>query len=68
MLVSEIRDIANWCRGQRLDVARARIVENGLLVRVISLDGIQFGGTADHVPGRINLDVIDGIVVDSSVG
>ena len=63
-----VRSVSRSVVGRRLNEAKARIAEAGLIHRVVSQDGIQFGGTADLVPYRINLEVIDDIVRDAHVG
>lgn len=62
------RDVANWCLRMSRAQAEELIKQAGYQSRVVSDDGIQYAGAADFRPNRINLTLIDGIVVEVSVG
>lgn len=64
----QVNEMCNRVLNMRLEDAKRLISGAGMMYRIISLDGIAFGGTDEHVPYRINLEVIDGVVRDSRVG
>ena len=46
-----------------------RIIQGeGLTCRLVSEDGIQYAGTADRRPDRVNIETIDGVVTGAEVG
>lgn len=63
-----VRDLLHRVVGMRMDDAKRLVESNGLMVRVTTIDGIQLDGSAQYIPYRINLDVIDDVVRESRVG
>jgi hypothetical protein len=48
--------------------AELHVRTNGFIFRVVSEDGINFGGAAEHHPLRINVETIDGRISHAYVG
>jgi hypothetical protein len=48
--------------------ATAQIEEAGLTFRVVSRDGVGLPATKDYSPRRINLEIVDGLVVGALIG
>jgi hypothetical protein len=63
-----IQDTCLRVRRMRLSDAIDLIVKRGLVYRIVSQDGLQFAGTSDTVPFRINLEVIDDTIVEARAG
>ena len=68
MKVQMVKDLTRRVINMRVSEARCLIEDSGAMCRVTSEDGIQFEGSAQHIPYRINLDVIDGIVREAKIG
>lgn len=66
-IVERAREVAQRIRGMTLGGAAQLIVSENLSFRVISMDGIQVDGQDDLRPCRINIETIDGVVVDARV-
>ncbi len=54
--------------GKRREDAERAIATAGFITRVVMEDGFQYYVTSDDLPNRINLVLIDGYVVEASVG
>lgn len=54
--------------GMKIDDAKEAIRVNGLVHRITSVDGMYYYGSDDVNHLRINLEVVDGRVVDARVG
>lgn len=54
--------------GMKIDDAKEAIRVNGLVHRVVSVDGMYYYGNDDVNPLRINLEVVDGRVIDARAG
>lgn len=65
---NETATVAQMVVGLRLSDAQAFIAERGMQSRVVSQDGMSFYFTTDYHTRRINLEVIDDVVVGTRVG
>jgi hypothetical protein len=65
---TDVRTVATTVVGKMKNEASAIIVAAGCIMRVVSEDGLQFVGTADHMMNRINVELIDGRVIGAYVG
>jgi hypothetical protein len=65
---TKMRALANNVLNIHIAVAKRLIENSGAVCRIISDDGMQFGCSAEYVSHRINVEVIDNIVVYSYVG
>ena len=63
-----VRELQQRVLNMRVEAAKHLIESSGLMCRITSSDGIQFEGSANPIPYRINLDVIDGVVRESRIG
>lgn len=54
--------------GKRLAEVQGISAQEGFITRVVMEDGFQYYVTSDDIPNRINLVLIDGVVVETSVG
>lgn len=67
-LIEQSKRLATMCIGYETESAQRLAATNGRFARVVSEDGILYYGDDFYQPNRINLTVIDGKVVDSTVG
>ena len=67
-VAQETRQIASRLIGMTAPLATRTAEMSGRKIRVISEDGVPYVGTSDWRPERINLTLIDGKVVEVSVG
>lgn len=63
-----VKELLQRVVGMRSEQAKYLVESNGIMCRVTSIDGIQFEGSAQYVPYRINLDIIDGTVREARIG
>ena len=54
--------------GMTEDDARTTISDAGFIPRVTGRDGEPLPGTLDYRLDRININIVDGVVVDANVG
>ena len=54
--------------GKKRDDAERLAAKAGFLTRIVMEDGFQYYITSDNLPNRVNLVLIDGSVVEVSVG
>lgn len=64
----DVRNIATSVVGKMKNEAITIITSAGCIMRVVSEDGLQFIGTADHIMNRINVELVDGKVIGVYVG
>lgn len=60
--------IAERLVGQDVNTAIGMVAASGGTVRVVSNDGIPAVVTKDYQPTRLNLTVVDGVVVRATTG
>jgi hypothetical protein len=58
-------DVRRSYLGLILEVAREKAAQEDRTVRVVVQDGVRLGATDDLDPGRLDLTVCDGVVVDA---
>ena len=63
-----IRAFARTLHGLEEREAGAAAIERGCIWRVVMVDGVGLAGHLDRRPNRINAIVVDGVVVDSTIG
>jgi hypothetical protein len=68
MKEQKVKELVQRVVNMRVAEARYLVESSGIMCRVTSEDGIQYEGSAQYVPYRINLDVIDGIVREAKIG
>ncbi len=72
MTPNEIREISvtlsNEIKGKPLKYARNFVHSKGHIFRIVSQDGLTYDGDTYYKPERINASIIDGFVVEVSVG
>ena len=68
MKVQSVKELLQRVVNMRVAEAKYLVESSGIMCRVTSEDGIQFEGSGQYIPYRINLDVIDGIVREARIG
>ncbi len=54
--------------GMHASQAKGLILSSGLIYRLVSVDGLYYGGDTFNIPNRINLELIDDKVTSARPG
>lgn len=68
MKEQRVKELLARVVNMRVAEAKNLVESSGIMCRITSEDGIQYEGSAQYIPYRINLDVIDGVVRSSRIG
>ena len=65
---ARVKELSRLIVGRDMREAERSVVAEGFAFRVVSQDGIAFGGDARIRDDRVNVEVIDDVVVSARVG
>lgn len=65
---ARVKELSRMVVGRDMREAERSVVAEGFAFRVVSQDGITFGGDTRIRDDRVNVEVIDSVVVSARVG
>lgn len=65
---SATKEFADSLLGKTEELAIKAVLDAGLLYRIVARDGDEYALTADYRPNRVNMRIVDDLVVDAVVG